>query len=193
GGSSASVRGSWGLWRSSRLHAIPVASEVFGAMVWGLFALLAPKLPDPWPHACHFFVCPAACCHQCGLIEDKPYALTDGGGLYLEILPTGTKVWRYKFHYNGRRDEITIGSYPAVSLKDARQRYAELLEKIAAGQDRKAGLQIKVSGGSKASGEATFEHYARKWVSPWENAFPWEFPNSFGAYVFFFFIHPSVE
>lgn len=96
--------------------------------------------------------------------KDKPYALTDGGGLYLEILPTGTKVWRYKFHYNGRRDKITIGRYPAVSLKDARQRHAELLEKIAAGQDPKAGLQTKVSGGSKASGEATFEHYARKWV-----------------------------
>ena len=33
--------------------------------------------------------------------RDKAYALTDGGGLLLEVLPSGTKTWRYKYHLNG--------------------------------------------------------------------------------------------
>jgi len=104
-----------------------VPSDVFGAIVWSLFAWPqnyrghGPK-PVTFSYALRPVVIDAA------KPKDKPYAMTDGGGLYLEILPTGTKVWRYKFHYNGRRGKITIGRYPAVSLKDARQRYAEPLE-----------------------------------------------------------------
>jgi hypothetical protein len=35
--------------------------------------------------------------------RDKAYALTDGGGLLLEVLPSGTKTWRFKYHLNGKR------------------------------------------------------------------------------------------
>ncbi|MFA7437087.1 tyrosine-type recombinase/integrase [Castellaniella sp.] len=96
--------------------------------------------------------------------KDKPYALTDGGGLYLEILPTGTKVWRYKFHFEGRRDKITIGRYPAVSLKDARQVHAELMDKVLKGENPKAGRQSRAGGQSATPEQLTFEAYARQWV-----------------------------
>ena len=34
--------------------------------------------------------------------REKAYALTDGGGLLIEVLPSGTKTWRYKYHLNGK-------------------------------------------------------------------------------------------
>ena len=46
--------------------------------------------------------------------RDKAYALTDGGGLLLEVLPSGTKTWRFKYHLNGKREKVTIGAYPGL-------------------------------------------------------------------------------
>lgn len=48
------------------------------------------------------------------------YKVFDGGGLYLEVLPTGSKVWRIKYREEGKDRRHTIGHYPAVSLRDAR-------------------------------------------------------------------------
>ncbi|WP_165072458.1 tyrosine-type recombinase/integrase [Desulfovibrio sp. ZJ200] len=48
------------------------------------------------------------------------YKVFDGGGLYLEVLPTGSKVWRIKYREAGKDRRHTIGHYPAVSLRDAR-------------------------------------------------------------------------
>ena len=55
--------------------------------------------------------------------RDKAYALTDGGGLLLEVLPSGTKTWRFKYHLNGKREKVTIGAYPAYTIKQARDRH----------------------------------------------------------------------
>jgi hypothetical protein len=49
--------------------------------------------------------------------QDKPYKLSDGGGLYLEIRPVGTKLWRMKaFQANGKESRLALGQYPAVTL-----------------------------------------------------------------------------
>lgn len=53
---------------------------------------------------------------------DTPYKKADGGGLYLEIFPNGSKLWRWKFRANGKEKRLALGAYPRVSLKDARQR-----------------------------------------------------------------------
>jgi Arm DNA-binding domain len=58
--------------------------------------------------------------------REKAYALTDGGGLLLEVLPSGTKTWRFKYHLNGKREKVTIGAYPAFTIKQARDRHEEL-------------------------------------------------------------------
>ncbi|MDE7372398.1 MAG: Arm DNA-binding domain-containing protein [Desulfovibrio sp.] len=47
------------------------------------------------------------------------YKVFDGGGLYLEVLPTGSKVWRIKYPEEGKDRRHTVGHYPAVSLRDA--------------------------------------------------------------------------
>ncbi len=52
--------------------------------------------------------------------EARPYKLADGGGLYLDVRPTGGKFWRYRFHLAGREGAYSIGEYPAVTLTKAR-------------------------------------------------------------------------
>lgn len=53
--------------------------------------------------------------------KDKPYKIFDGGGLYLEVLPSGKKHWRLKYHYLKTEKRISLGEYPIISLADARQ------------------------------------------------------------------------
>lgn len=53
--------------------------------------------------------------------KDKTYKLSDGGGLYLEIALSGSKLWRMKYRYAGKEKRLSFGSYPTVGLADARQ------------------------------------------------------------------------
>ncbi len=50
----------------------------------------------------------------------KPQKLTDGQGLYLEIMPTGSKYWRLKYRFAGKEKRLALGVYPEVSLVEAR-------------------------------------------------------------------------
>jgi len=52
--------------------------------------------------------------------RDKPYKLTDGGGLHLEVRPTGAKLWRLRYRLAGKENVFAIGRYPEVDLKAAR-------------------------------------------------------------------------
>ncbi len=52
---------------------------------------------------------------------DKAIKLTDAGGLYLEVKPSGSKLWRYRYRIAGRENVFAIGDYPSVSLADARK------------------------------------------------------------------------
>lgn len=66
--------------------------------------------------------------------KDSRFKVFDGEGLYIEVLPTGAKVWRVKIKYEGKDKRITLGRYPTVTLKMARGKLAELRERIALGQ-----------------------------------------------------------
>jgi integrase len=61
------------------------------------------------------------------------YRVSDGGGLVLEIMASGSKVWRYRYSLHGERQPmVTIGDYPAIGLQDAREKarkYAEIVAK----------------------------------------------------------------
>jgi hypothetical protein len=46
----------------------------------------------------------------------------DGGGLYLEINPSGSKKWRYKYNYLGKEKNLTLGTYPDVSLQGGQRK-----------------------------------------------------------------------
>ncbi len=52
---------------------------------------------------------------------DKPLKLTDSHGLYLEIKPNGSKLWRYRYRIAGKENLFALGEYPAVGLSDARK------------------------------------------------------------------------
>ena len=67
--------------------------------------------------------------------REKPYKLFDGGGLYIEITPNGSKGWRYKYRINGKEKRISLGVYPEVSLKDARFRHSEQRQLVSQGVD----------------------------------------------------------
>lgn len=49
--------------------------------------------------------------------REKAYKLFDGGGLYLEVMSTGSKLWRLKYYYLGKEKRLALGSYPKTSLK----------------------------------------------------------------------------
>ena len=51
---------------------------------------------------------------------EKPIKLADSGGLYLEIRPSGTKLWRYRYRIAGKENVFAIGEYPSVTLSEAR-------------------------------------------------------------------------
>lgn len=54
---------------------------------------------------------------------EKAYKLSDGGGMYLEVMPTGSKFWRLKYRQsNGKENRLTFGVYPEVTLSVQRYR-----------------------------------------------------------------------
>lgn len=97
--------------------------------------------------------------------REKAYALTDGGGLQIEILPSGGKTWRFKYHLNGKREKVTIGAYPVFTIKQARDRHEELRALVARGQSpakakRAAATEQKLVEARRL----TFRSFAQRWV-----------------------------
>ncbi|MFZ1980134.1 MAG: Arm DNA-binding domain-containing protein, partial [Smithella sp.] len=54
--------------------------------------------------------------------KEKFYKLSDSGGLYLHVTENGSKLWRLKYRYGGKQKLLAFGSYPEISLQDARQK-----------------------------------------------------------------------
>ena len=92
----------------------------------------------------------------------KPYRLFDGGGLYLEVTPSGGKCWRYKYRYAGKERRLSLGLYPDVSLAEARERHSAARKALSAGHDpnevkRESKRQTILRSAN------TFEMVAREW------------------------------
>lgn len=91
------------------------------------------------------------------------YKLADGGGLYLEVMPTGRKLWRMKFKQaSGKENRLAFGAYPDVSLADARSKRDAARKQMAGGIDPAQARRIEKAGKAAASG-CTFEAVAREW------------------------------
>jgi integrase len=67
--------------------------------------------------------------------KDKPYKLSDGGGLYLLVNKDAVKLWRLDYRFEGKRLTLALGKYPDVSLSVARAKRAEANELLALGTD----------------------------------------------------------
>lgn len=96
--------------------------------------------------------------------REKTFKLYDERGLYLEVSPKGGKWWRLKYRFSGREKRLSLGVYPDITLKTARDRRDEARKLIADGidpsQNRKAlkAAKIEIAGNS-------FEVVAREWFA----------------------------
>jgi len=66
--------------------------------------------------------------------KQASYIVSDDRGLYVEVLPTGSIVWRYRYRLNGKREKLTLGKYPALTLKNARMKRDEAAQLVALGE-----------------------------------------------------------
>ncbi len=99
----------------------------------------------------------------------KPSKLSDGKGLYLLVSPADSKLWRWKYRVLGKEKVLALGTYPAVSLAQAREGQDKARKMLATGNDpmviRKADKLA-----SRAVAENSFESVARKWWDHWKPA-----------------------
>ena len=122
-----------------------------------------------------------------GTVTSKSYRITDERGLYLEVTPKGGKRWRFKYRFDGKEKLLSLGIYPDVSLKVARNRRDDHRKLVADGidpsQQRKAEKQ---STGDQNSFEAVAREWHTKFSANWseshssrtiirleQNVFPW--------------------
>ena len=93
--------------------------------------------------------------------QDKPVSLFDGGGLYLLVTPSGGKLWRFKYRFNKKEKKLAFGSYPEISLQDARQRREEARKLLANDVDPDAVRKAQKQTHTQET--ETFEVIAREW------------------------------
>ena len=100
--------------------------------------------------------------------SDKPYKLTDAGGLCLLIAPSGAKLWRWRYRFDGKEKMMALGEYPVVILAQARELHFAARKKLAAGIDpmaeRKAEAETlrREAEARQRESENSFENIARR-------------------------------
>jgi integrase len=93
--------------------------------------------------------------------QKKPVTLFDGGGLFLLTTPTGGKLWRFKYRLDGKGKLLALGTYPEISLADARVRREKARKLLANGID--PGVVKKAQKQAETEETETFEILAREW------------------------------
>ncbi|MBC2710223.1 MAG: integrase arm-type DNA-binding domain-containing protein [Desulfosarcina sp.] len=96
----------------------------------------------------------------------KQYKLFDGDGLFLLVSPSGGKWWRFKYRFGGKEKLLSLGTYPEVTLAQARERRHETRRQVADGID--PGQVRKAQKAARESTDNTFEVVAREWYGKFE-------------------------
>ena len=96
--------------------------------------------------------------------EAKPYKMADGGGMYLEVTPNGSKYWRLKYRIDGKEKKLALGVYPDVSLALARERRDDARKQLAQGIDPGEIKKVKKAAGAEKAANS-FEVVAREWLA----------------------------
>jgi integrase len=91
--------------------------------------------------------------------RDKAYKLFDERGLYLLVAPTGGRLWRFRYRHGAKEKLLSLGAYPDVPLKRAREKRDEARRLVADGVDPSANRKSK-----KAALANTFQVVAREWL-----------------------------
>ena len=90
--------------------------------------------------------------------REKAFKLADGGGLYLLVTPAGSRWWRLRFRVRGTEKMLSLGTFPDVPLKLARERRDRARRDLANGIDPSAKRRTE-----KMASSDTFEAIAREW------------------------------
>ena len=75
--------------------------------------------------------------------KEKQYKVSDRNGMYLLIHPNGSKYWRFKYKILGKEKLLSLGKYPILSLKEARQKRDEAKKQLS--QDIDPSLARKIN------------------------------------------------
>lgn len=94
----------------------------------------------------------------------KPRKIFDERGLFLLVQPSGGKLWRLKYRYLGKEKKLSLGRYPDVSLKMARERRDEARTLLANGADP-ASVKAQLSHEKREASENTFGKIADEYVT----------------------------
>jgi integrase len=92
----------------------------------------------------------------------KPYKLFDGQGLFLEVMPSGSKFWRLKYRIHRREKRYTLGNYPSLGLSDARLEKENLKALIRSGSDPVL-MRLQQKQTHRINQSETFEALAKDW------------------------------
>ncbi len=92
----------------------------------------------------------------------KTQRLTDSAGLYLEISPAGGKWWRFKYRFEGKEKRLSLGVYPDVGLRDARDKRDEVRRQLTQGIDPLQHRKAAKTARAELSANS-FEVVAREW------------------------------
>ncbi|MCC7136774.1 MAG: integrase arm-type DNA-binding domain-containing protein, partial [Nitrosomonas sp.] len=100
--------------------------------------------------------------------KEKAYKLSDGGGLLLLVQPNSSKWWRYRYRFNGKEKSISLGVYPGVTLKKARDLRVTASDLLKQGIDPSRHRQEQKQIAAIAAGNS-FETVARLWWNHWKH------------------------
>ena len=121
--------------------------------------------------------------------RNKPYKMFDSGGLFLLISPAGGRWWRFKYRFADKEKLLSLGVYPDISLREARDRRDRERRKLVGQVD--PGVRRSAAKAARAGNDTnSFEVVAREWIekksSSWSasnksktvrrlevDAFPW--------------------
>ncbi len=95
---------------------------------------------------------------------EKPYKMPDGGGLYLQVTPSGGRLWRMNYRFAGKYKTLALGVYPDVPLARAREKREEARQALADGIDP-AGAKQEKKRAAKIAQANNFEAVARAWYA----------------------------
>lgn len=97
----------------------------------------------------------------------KPYKRADAKGLYLEIFPNGSKLWRFKYRISGKEKRLALGAYPEIKLSDARKRLDEARSMVEDGLDPSIDRKRKKAAATISANDS-FEHIASEYIEKME-------------------------
>jgi hypothetical protein len=104
--------------------------------------------------------------------KDKEYKISDGFGLYILVTPAGSRLWRYNYRFNGIKKTLAFGSYPQISIEDARTMRSDAQNQLKDGIDpsvtRKTQIALKNADNNSSSIQASIRIVMDDYIEIWK-------------------------